>query len=80
MHPCESCSAAGLCPAYNTRWAEQCEAFTGPTVVPVIPTEFEQDFQAWLEDRYPAAPDYDERREAYYQAGMYPPKTLMKGE
>ena len=65
MHPCESCSAAGLCPAYNTRWALQCEAFTGPTVTPVTDALDAAFWQMVAEDMAAAEDHRDEMETAH---------------
>ena len=36
MTRCENCAAAPGCPSAFTRWAQQCEAFAGPTIRPTI--------------------------------------------
>ena len=61
MTRCENCAAAAGCPSAFTRWAQQCEAFAGPTVQPAI-TSLDAAFWAMVAEDDAAMADYlDER-------------------
>ena len=65
MTRCESCAAARICPAAFTRWALQCEAFTGPTVTPVTDALDAAFWQMVAEDMAAAEDHRDEMETAH---------------